>query len=88
MVNTKGTGTVGDYLCGQVRRWLKRDEDFKTNGKKGINITFQYSQCGNDWKAVNDQGATLYTKEPLCCTPDGYFFRCDGSDYTKFCPEK
>merc|ERR1712154_276377 len=23
LINTRGTDTVGDYLCGQVRRWLR-----------------------------------------------------------------
>merc|ERR1719495_2830278 len=80
--------TVGDYLCGQVRRWLKKDDGFQAAGKDDIKITFQYSHCGNDWKPVNNEGATLYTKESLCCNSDGSFRRCDGSDYVKFCPEK
>merc|ERR1711909_94067 len=34
LVNTKGTETVGDYLCKQVKRWLRKDDEFKANGKK------------------------------------------------------
>eukprot|EP00092_Neocalanus_flemingeri_P001492 GFUD01001591.1.p1 GENE.GFUD01001591.1~~GFUD01001591.1.p1 ORF type:complete len:207 (+),score=69.50 GFUD01001591.1:60-680(+) len=89
LVNTKSGETVGDYLCGQVRRWLKNDEDFKANGKDNIKIPFYYSQCGEDWTPVTDgETGALYTDEELCCSPDGLFRRCDGSDYTKECPEK
>jgi len=44
--------TMGDYLCGQVHRWLKRNSDYKANGKDNIEIAFMYSQCGEDWKQV------------------------------------
>merc|ERR1712025_52868 len=85
LVNTKGTGTIGDYLCGQVRRWLKNDDDFKANGKRDIKIGFQYSQCGEDWEPVSNGGVKLFANEPLCCTSDGFFERCNGDPYTKFC---
>jgi len=45
--------TMGDYLCGQVHRWLKRNSDYKEKGKDNIEIAFMYSQCGKDWKQVN-----------------------------------
>jgi len=85
LVNTKSSQTIGDYLCQQVRRWLRRDEDFKVNGRDNIRIPIYYSQCGEDWKPVSDDGQTLYVDEPLCCTPDGSFRRCDGSDYRTSC---
>ena len=89
LVNTKGSETVGDYLCGQVRRWLKNDDDFKANGRDDINIVFYHSQCGEDWTPITDgEDVTLSTKEKLCCTKDGLFERCDGSDYITSCPEK
>ena len=88
LVNTKGVETVGDFLCGQVRRWLKNDADFKANGKKNIKIVFHYSQCGGEWAAVNSEGAELYPEEPLCCSAEGLFYRCDGSDYNKICEKK
>merc|ERR1712115_53468 len=34
LINTRGSQTIGDYLCGQVRRWLRRSDDFKANGIK------------------------------------------------------
>jgi len=85
LVNTKGRGTAGDFLCDQVKRWLKRDDDFKANGKRDIKIAFHYSECGGDWTPVNSNGTQLYAKEPLCCTPDGKFKRCNGEYYTRSC---
>jgi len=85
LVNAKGTGTAGDELCKQVKRFLKRDDDFKANGKRDIKIAFYYSECGGDWKPVNNNGTQLYPKEPLCCTADGKFKRCNGKDFTKSC---
>merc|ERR1712179_743607 len=32
LINTRGSETVGDYLCGQVRRWLRRSASFKASG--------------------------------------------------------
>jgi len=88
LVNTKAGGTIGDYLCGQVRRWLKNDAEFKVNGKDNITIPFYYSQCGEDWTPVTDgETGALYTDEKLCCSPDGLFRRCDGSDYQTECPD-
>ena len=67
LVNTKAGGTIGDYLCGQVRRWLKNDADFKANGRDNIKIPFYYSSCGEDWTPVSSDGNNLYTDEELCC---------------------
>merc|ERR1712212_886426 len=81
LVNTKGTETVGDYLCKQVKRWLKRDDDFKANGKNNIKIAFLYSHCGGEWTAVKNGADPLYTDESLCCTAEGLFERCNGKEY-------
>jgi len=86
LVNTKAGGTVGDYLCGQVRRWLKNDADFKANGRDNIKIPFYYSSCGEDWTPISSDGNNLYTDEELCCTSDGLFRRCDGSAFETECP--
>jgi len=90
LINTKTGGTVGDYLCGQVRRWLKKDADFQINGKNNIKIPLFYSQCGEDWLPVTDgeDGETLYTDEELCCSPAGLFRRCDGTAFVSDCPEE
>jgi len=32
LINTGGSTTVGDYLCGQVRRWLRNSASFKSGG--------------------------------------------------------
>merc|ERR1712179_158065 len=85
LVNTKGAETVGDYLCGQVRRWLKNDADFNAHGKEDIKIVFRYSQCGSEWAAVDSDGTELYPAEALCCSAEGFFYRCDGTDYNKIC---
>jgi len=85
LINTRGTGTVGDYLCGQVRRWLRRSEDFKENGIRNLRLPVYYSACGSDWAPVSDGDSGLYVDEPLCCKPDGKFFRCDGTAFTESC---
>merc|ERR1711953_1541267 len=85
LINTRGTGTVGDYLCRQVRRWLRRSEDFKENGIRGPRLPVYYSACGSDWAPVSDGDNDLYVDEPLCCNPDGKFFRCDGKKFTETC---
>jgi len=85
LVNTKSTETVGDYLCNQVKRWLRNDADFKVNGRDNIKIPIYYSSCGGEWTHVTSGGAGLYVDEPLCCKPDGTFRRCDGSDYNLTC---
>jgi len=87
LVNTKSTETIGDYLCGQVRRWLRNDADFKVNGRDNITMPIYSSHCGGDWTPVTDgsSGGNLYVDELLCCNPDGTFRRCDGSDYRKTC---
>eukprot|EP00092_Neocalanus_flemingeri_P007357 GFUD01007944.1.p1 GENE.GFUD01007944.1~~GFUD01007944.1.p1 ORF type:complete len:204 (+),score=50.50 GFUD01007944.1:75-686(+) len=86
LVKTRSALTIGDHLCGQVRRWLRRDRDFQANGKDNIRISFYYSQCGEDWTPITDGvGGALYTDEELCCSPNGRFRRCDGSDYQTEC---
>merc|ERR1712080_801397 len=64
---SKSDQTVGDYLCGQVRRWLKNDASFKGAGKRDIDIRFRYSFCNNDWVDVGDtEKGLLVPEEPLC----------------------
>ena len=86
-MNTKYGETIGDYLCEQVKRWLKKDEDFKENGKRDIKIPFCFSQCGEDWTPLTEGDNTLYTDELLCCAKYGAFERCDGSAYNTECPD-
>jgi len=83
LVNIKGDGTAGGELCKQVNRFLKRDDDFKANGKRDIKIAFHYSACGGDWTPVKNNGERLYVEEPLCCDKDGLFERCDGEESEK-----
>merc|ERR1712020_734206 len=85
LINTRGTDTVGDYLCGQVRRWLRNSADFKENGIENLRLPVYYSACNSEWAPVTDGETDLYVAEPLCCDKDGKFFRCDGSDFTKSC---
>merc|ERR1711993_118302 len=59
--------TMGDYLCGQVHRWLKRNSDYKANGRDNIEMAFMYSECGNEWKEISSSiEGKLVPKEPLC----------------------
>jgi len=85
LINTRGSETIGDYLCGQVRRWLRRSDDFKANGIENLKLPFYYSACNGDWTPISDGEKDLYFKEPLCCNPDGTFFRCDGTEFNKKC---
>jgi len=85
LINTRGSQTIGDYLCGQVRRWLRRSDDFKANGIRDLKLPFYYSACNGEWTPISNNGDDLYFKEPLCCSPEGSFFRCDGSDYNSAC---
>jgi len=82
LVNIKGNGTAGGELCKQVGRWLKRDDEFKANGKRDIKIAFHYSVCGGDWTPVKSDGEPIYAKEDLCCKADGTFERCNGEEFT------
>jgi len=85
LINTSGSETIGDYLCKQVKRWLRKDKDFKANGIKNLRLPFYYSACKGDWTPVSSNGEALYAKEPLCCNPDGTFFRCDGTPFKQIC---
>jgi len=85
LINTRGSQTVGDYLCDQVRRWLRRDSDFKANGIRDLKLPFYFSACNGDWTPISDGNKDLYFDEPLCCTPEGSFFRCDGSAFNSVC---
>merc|ERR1712073_265877 len=85
LINTRGSETVGDYLCGQVRRWLRRSANFQENGIRDLKLPIYYSACNGDWSPVSDSGRDLYVDEPLCCNPDGKFFRCNGEDYRESC---
>merc|ERR1711971_1428680 len=80
--------TMGDYLCGQVHRWLKRNSGYKENGRDNIEMAFMYSQCGNEWTEFSSSiEGKLVPKEPLCCTNKGKFRRCDGSGQVESCGE-
>eukprot|EP00092_Neocalanus_flemingeri_P002284 GFUD01002436.1.p1 GENE.GFUD01002436.1~~GFUD01002436.1.p1 ORF type:complete len:200 (+),score=48.61 GFUD01002436.1:106-705(+) len=85
LINTSGSETIGDYLCKQVRRWLRNDAGFKSGGIKDLKLPFYYSTCNGDWTPVSDDGVDLYADENLCCNPDGTFFRCDGSNFNSVC---
>jgi len=85
LINTRGSETVGDFLCGQVRRWKRRDADFKTNGIRNLKLPFFYSACNGDWERITEGGNDLYFDEDLCCDSNGKYFQCDGEDYNKDC---
>jgi len=85
LINTSGSETIGDYLCKQVRRWLKKSSSFQADGIKNLKLPFYYSACNGDWTPVTNDGADLYADEPLCCNPDGTFFRCSGEEFNDKC---
>jgi len=72
-----------------VHRWLKRNSDYKENGRDNIEMAFMYSQCGNEWTEISSSiEGKLVPKEPLCCTNKGKFRRCDGSGQVESCGAK
>merc|ERR1712059_34185 len=90
LLTIKAEQTMGDYLCGQVKRWLRRDSAFKADGRDNIGISFAYSACGGPWSTVvsqkpNAEPVPLATKEPLCCDRFGKFKRCDGTAFRSNC---
>merc|ERR1711862_938971 len=85
LINTRGSETVGYFLCGQVRRWKRNDSDFKANGIRNLRLPFYYSYCKNDWERITEGGNSLYFDEELCCDPTGKYFQCDGGDFNKDC---
>merc|ERR1711862_114533 len=44
----------------QVRRWLRRDSDFKANGRDNIRIPIYSSHCGQDWTPVTNSELTSH----------------------------
>merc|ERR1712061_502033 len=79
LINTRGSQTIGNFLCGQVRRWLRRSASFKTSGIRDLRLPFYYSACNRDWTPITDGENDLYFDEALCCNPDGSYYNCDGS---------
>merc|ERR1712038_32135 len=96
LFNSKGSGgaNMGDTLCKQIHAFLKRipnrRDEVYNNGIKDQEITFQYSQCGNDWTTVNSKGAPLTTKHKVCCHSAVHvehpkqYYRCDDPTATKY----
>merc|ERR1712033_89558 len=78
LINTSGSQTIGDYLCKQVKRWLRKSASFKESGIRNLRLPFYYSSCGEDWTPVTNNGENLYASEPLCCDNEGNFERCSG----------
>jgi len=57
------------YIFLKVHRWLKRNDDYKANGRDNIEMAFMYSECGNEWTEISSSiEGKLVPKEPLCCT--------------------
>ena len=44
----------------KVHRWLKRNSDYKENGRDNIEMAFMYSECGNEWTEVNRVFVFMY----------------------------
>merc|ERR1712130_142619 len=85
LINTGGSTTVGDYLCGQVRRWLRNSASFKANGIRNLRLPFYYSACNGEWTPIESQGEPLFFEESLCCTSQGLYEKCDGTPFNSVC---
>merc|ERR1711936_1406023 len=53
LINTSGSQTIGDYLCAQVKRWLRNSSSFKADGIRDLKLPFYYSTCGGAWTPVS-----------------------------------
>jgi len=89
----EGSATMGDALCDQLFRFLRpikqRKTELEEEGIKNQTITFQYSQCGIDWKTVGSDEAPLTAKHKVCCHPKFHtrsmkYYRCDAPDETQY----
>jgi len=85
LINTGGSTTVGDYLCGQVRRWLRNSASFKSGGIRNLKLPFYYSACNGEWTPITDGSKALFFEEPLCCTSQGLYEKCDGTPFNSVC---
>jgi len=43
-----------------VHRWLKRNDDYKANGRDNIEMAFMYSECGNEWTEVRENNGNVF----------------------------
>merc|ERR1711892_783270 len=48
LINTSGSETIGDYLCKQVRRWLKNSSSFKADGTLCCNPDGTFYRCSGE----------------------------------------
>merc|ERR1712059_144752 len=76
----KGSKRIGDYICGNVKRRLRNNGEFKKDGKDQIELRGQYSYCGNDWTNVDYYGVPL-SHQKICCTNAGKLRSCDGTPF-------
>ena len=42
-----------------MHRWLKRNDDYKANGRDNIEMAFMYSECGNEWTEVTENNMNV-----------------------------
>ena len=47
------------YIFQKVHRWLKRNDDYKANGRDNIEMAFMYSECGNEWTEVRENNGNV-----------------------------
>merc|ERR1711911_74653 len=84
--NLDGKQTIGNQLCDQAIRFLRKDKQDTSNGIRDLRLTFQKSHCGSAWSAVSSStSGDLYLREKLCCDPNGKYYKCDGGLYNKVC---
>jgi len=90
----EGSATMGDALCDQLFRFLRpikqRKTELEEEGIKNQEITFQYSQCGIDWKTVGGDKTPLTATHKVCCHPKFHlehpmkYYRCDEPEKTRY----
>jgi len=84
--NLDGDDTIGNQLCSQALRFLRKEKIDTSNGIKDMRLSFLRSSCGSAWSPISSSSTgNLYLKEPLCCDTLGKFYKCDGSSYNKEC---
>jgi len=61
---------------------LKRNDDYKANGRDNIEMAFMYSECGNEWTEISSSiEGKLVPKEPLCCTNKVKLIRIENNNH-------
>merc|ERR1712130_533149 len=50
-----------------------------------LKLPFYYSACNGEWTPITDGSKALFFEEPLCCTSQGLYEKCDGTPFNSVC---